>query len=206
MSTSGAEAERCQKCGEYLTIYNCYFDHGMARAVCKKRPSIGGELKQSKPDLWSEVMRLGNRYGRWKHREDEPTEKEMFDFLDGFVPATLISIEAIDLLLQEAHHKVRGAREKEYGNKLKNFTDIAAIQTIVSGMKRTAESVALDMICVKLARLLKSPDHYDTLVDLVGYVLCYRDIRRERNPDQYTMEEERFRHELKTDKPPQSGI
>lgn len=111
-----------------------------------------------------------------------------------------------DSLLAEAHHKVRGAREKEYGNKLKNFTDIAAIQSIVSGMKRTAESVALDMICVKLARLLKSPDHYDTLVDLIGYVLCYRDIRRERNPDQYTMEEERFRHELKTDKPPQSGI
>lgn len=102
-----------------------------------------------------------------------------------------------DALLAEAQHKVRGAREVEYGNKLKNFEDIAGIQSFVSGQKRTAEGAALDMVCVKLARLLKSPDHYDTLVDLLGYVMCYRDIRRERNPEEYTMQEERFRHELK---------
>lgn len=107
----------------------------------------------------------------------------------------------IDPLTLEAVAKVRGPREKEYGDKLTNFTDIANIENAAHALTalrhgkesiRSAESVAIDNICQKLARLRKSPDHYDTLVDLVGYVLCYRDIRRARNPELYEKEEARF--------------
>lgn len=108
----------------------------------------------------------------------------------------LLFQQNIDPLLHEAQHKVRGDREQSYGNKLKNFTDIAALQAVTTGTDRTAETVALDMLCVKLARLLKSPDHYDTLVDLIGYVMCYRDIRKERNPAHYSAEESRFAKEI----------
>lgn len=103
-----------------------------------------------------------------------------------------------DPLTNEAVSKVRGPREKEYGDKLTNFTDIAALQNAAHGYTttsiypRSAETVAIDNICQKLARLRKSPDHYDTLVDIIGYVLCYRDIRRTRNPEHYAKEEARF--------------
>lgn len=107
-----------------------------------------------------------------------------------------------DPLTEEAVSKVRGARQHEYGDKLTNFTDIANVQNAVHGLTqegilwhlpmRSAESVALDNICQKLARLRKSPDHYDTLVDIIGYVLCYRDIRKCRNGEHYTKEVRRF--------------
>lgn len=114
----------------------------------------------------------------------------------------LMTINDGDSLTAEAVAKVRGPREKEYGDMLTNFTDIANLENAAHGLipqkheigcgLRTAETVAIDNICQKLARLRKSPDHYDTLVDIIGYVLCYRDIRRARNPEHYEKEEARF--------------
>lgn len=115
---------------------------------------------------------------------------------DDFEDQILNLKQRLDPLVEEAVCKVRGKRQEEYGDKLTNFTDIANLENAAHNLggadKRTAETVAIDNICQKLARLRKSPDHYDTLIDLVGYIICYRDIRRARNPEKYASEEIRF--------------
>lgn len=106
----------------------------------------------------------------------------------------------LDLLLAEAQDKVRGSRQESYGDKVKNFTNIANLQAIMCGNPKTPQLVALEMICTKLARLIESPDHYDTLVDIIGYTMCYRDIRKHQNNEPYTNAQEAFESELESRK------
>ena len=40
------------------------------------------------------------------------------------------------------------------------------------------EDVALMMILLKIARLQESPDHRDSLVDIIGYAECYAEIMK----------------------------
>ena len=44
----------------------------------------------------------------------------------------------------------------------------------------TAEDVALLMMQVKIARLAKSPDHKDSILDVAGYAGCYDLLQEER--------------------------
>lgn len=98
-----------------------------------------------------------------------------------------------DPLLAEAMHKVHGDRQDDYGDKFASFKRIADLQGAAHQTHdRTRETVAVDNLCQKLARLMTAPDHYDTLVDIVGFVLCYRDNRKTINPEHYLAEEGRF--------------
>lgn len=89
-------------------------------------------------------------------------------------------------LLQDAERTIRGPREKEYGSKLQNFSQIAMLfQGVLApklqpGMCITPEDVALLMIQVKIARLAKNPDHVDSILDVAGYAGCYRDVQVQR--------------------------
>jgi hypothetical protein len=89
-------------------------------------------------------------------------------------------------MLHKAEELINGDRQKDYGDKLPNFSQIADFWTahlkfkLKEDVKITAEDVALMMINVKQARLAKSPNHYDSILDVAGYAGCYDKILIER--------------------------
>lgn len=89
-------------------------------------------------------------------------------------------------LLQRANELIGGDRQNDYGNKLQNFSQIAMLWTgtiahkLQPGQAITPEDVALCMTQVKIARLAKSPDHEDSILDVAGYAGCYEAIQLER--------------------------
>lgn len=89
-------------------------------------------------------------------------------------------------MLIEANTLINGQREKDYGTKLQNFSQIAMLwqgtlaTKLAPGQAITPEDVALCMIQVKIARLAKSPDHADSLLDVAGYAGCMSLLQGER--------------------------
>ena len=97
-------------------------------------------------------------------------------------------------LLQRANELIGGQRQSDYGNKLQNFSQIAMLWTgsiahkLQPGQAITPEDVALCMMQVKIARLAKSPDHEDSILDVAGYAGCYEAIGLERKePQKYPL-------------------
>lgn len=88
-------------------------------------------------------------------------------------------------MLQQADDLINGQRQKDYGDKLRNFTQIAMGMQMVLATKLlpgaliTANDVALLMIQVKIARLAKSPDHKDSQIDVAGYIGCMDKLQNE---------------------------
>lgn len=89
-------------------------------------------------------------------------------------------------ILSEAEALVNGQRQADYGDKLQNFSQIAMLWQGYLAMKLrpvcaiTPEDVSMMMILVKMARLAKSPDHEDSLVDIAGYARCMDMLQQER--------------------------
>lgn len=89
-------------------------------------------------------------------------------------------------MLHKAEELINGARQQDYGDKLQNFSQIAMLwqgtlaHKLAPGQKITAEDVAMCMIQVKIARLAKSPDHADSVIDIAGYIGCYDKLQAER--------------------------
>jgi hypothetical protein len=76
-------------------------------------------------------------------------------------------------LLREALEITTGARAQDYGHASVNLERTARLMdAYLDGMDRplTIGDVAALMACVKLARLHHSPDHYDSLLDVAGYM------------------------------------
>lgn len=92
-------------------------------------------------------------------------------------------------ILANADSTIHGPREAEYGNKLQNFTQIAMLfqgtlaTKLAPGMRITPEDVALLMMQVKIARLAKSPDHKDSILDIAGYAGCMDELQLQRDAD-----------------------
>lgn len=89
-------------------------------------------------------------------------------------------------LLKQAEAIIHGARQEEYGDKLQNFTQIAMLfqgtlaTKLLPDARITPEDVALLMIQVKIARLAKSPDHLDSILDVAGYAGCFNEVQLDR--------------------------
>lgn len=84
-------------------------------------------------------------------------------------------------LLSNAANCINGERAGDYGAAVDNFERIAALWTAMtpptpdgSHVVFTVEDVANFMICVKLARLVNTPGHMDSLVDICGYAALAR--------------------------------
>jgi hypothetical protein len=75
--------------------------------------------------------------------------------------------------LETAQKLVGGDRQKVYGHPLKDFTKTAKIWSAILDMDVTPKQVALCMIGVKISRLVQSPHHEDTMVDIAGYLQTY---------------------------------
>lgn len=89
-------------------------------------------------------------------------------------------------MLHQAHELIEGARQSDYGDKLTNFSQIAMLwqatlaHKLPAGISITPEDVAVCMMQVKIARLAKSPDHKDSIMDVAGYAGCYSILQDER--------------------------
>ena len=60
-------------------------------------------------------------------------------------------------------------RGSAYGDASENFQRIADMWGIILREHVTVKEVALCMAAVKMARLVETPDHADSWVDLAGY-------------------------------------
>ena len=72
-------------------------------------------------------------------------------------------------VLESAIELITGDREADYGGARKNFTDIAALWSVVLGVEVKAWQVAACMDQLELARAIKAPTHRDSWVDKAGY-------------------------------------
>lgn len=74
-------------------------------------------------------------------------------------------------VIQEATQIV-AKRGRDYGDPRPNHERIAAIWTVILGRKIEPHEVVLCMLGVKVARLVETPDHRDSMIDLCGYSDC----------------------------------
>ena len=82
-----------------------------------------------------------------------------------------------EMLLQHAAGVVEDRRDR-YGEPGPLFQHIAARWSLVLGCEVTAAQVALCLIDLKLARLVRDPSHLDSIVDVAGYAACLREVTR----------------------------
>ena len=73
-------------------------------------------------------------------------------------------------ILERAIMLIMGDREEAYGEAHKNFSDIAALWSVVLGVDVQPWQVAACMSQLKLARAIKTSTHADSWVDMAGYV------------------------------------
>lgn len=85
-------------------------------------------------------------------------------------------------VLDTASRCINGERAGDYGPAIENFSRIAAMWTALSPNRQafTPHDVALFMSCVKLARLVNTPGHKDSLVDLCGYAALGAQVFQDR--------------------------
>jgi len=79
---------------------------------------------------------------------------------------------------------VTSQRGAVYGHPLRNFERTAHLKAGVSDCKDPVVRHALEMICVNVARLVETPDHYDSVLDVAGYaktILMIFDEREKRS-------------------------
>jgi hypothetical protein len=87
-------------------------------------------------------------------------------------------------LAREASTLVNGDRGNKYGHPLENHERIARLwnarlhEKLIEPL--TVEDVVSLMRLLKEARLIETPGHRDSLVDLIGYVMVEERIQRRR--------------------------
>lgn len=74
-----------------------------------------------------------------------------------------------DKILESALGLVNGDRARDYGDAYEMHRRIAAGWTEILGVDVTPSQVALCMAWLKISRLVETPDHKDSFVDLVAY-------------------------------------
>ena len=86
-------------------------------------------------------------------------------------PPESVSVPTVgptDSILLEAEQVVHGARNDAYGDCVDDYTDVAALWSVVLGFPITPHQAALCMCAVKLRREAHKHGR-DNLVDLCGY-------------------------------------
>ena len=77
-------------------------------------------------------------------------------------------------ILEEASRLTNEDRQEDYGHPADDFAKVALLTSPI--MKSDIDfrlKHALYMIQVKIARLLNTPDHVDSMVDIAGYINTY---------------------------------
>ena len=71
-------------------------------------------------------------------------------------------------ILNKAESLVNGPRAKEYGDAHENHARIAQMWSVLLDKPVTIQQVYQCMVAVKLARLVVTPDHEDSWIDICG--------------------------------------
>ena len=79
-------------------------------------------------------------------------------------------------ILERAITLIMGDREEDYGEAHKNFSDIAALWSVVLDVDVHPWQVAACMSQLKLARAIKTSTHVDSWTDMAGYVGLAADL------------------------------
>lgn len=79
----------------------------------------------------------------------------------------------------EAIKRVTDDRGAIYGHPLDDFNKIEALKSPLRACKNKEIRHALEMIAVKMARLVETPDHVDSMIDIAGYARCMAMIIQE---------------------------
>lgn len=74
-----------------------------------------------------------------------------------------------DSVLIEAENIVHGKRQEAYGSPERNCDKIARFWSVYLDKEITAVDVCQMMILLKQARLMNTPTHRDSIVDIAGY-------------------------------------
>ena len=88
------------------------------------------------------------------------------------------SHRALATLITIGPNMVVEHRKSVYGAAQPLFEHIACRWSLVLGMEVTPAQVALCLIDLKLARLVRDPSHLDSIVDVAGYAACLREVTR----------------------------
>jgi hypothetical protein len=78
-------------------------------------------------------------------------------------------VPVAETVLDEAAQLTNRTRKDVYAHPSVNFDRIARMWSVILGCEVTPEQHALCMIAVKLSRLIETPGHRDSLVDIAGY-------------------------------------
>jgi len=79
-------------------------------------------------------------------------------------------------ILKEADRLTHGDRNKNYGSPLTNHQRIASLWSIWLQQEITPAQAAMCLALVKVARLIETPDHQDSPIDLAAYAAIYGEI------------------------------
>jgi hypothetical protein len=72
-------------------------------------------------------------------------------------------------ILDKAKELVCGDRAKDYGDAYLNHKRIADLWSVVLEKEISVSQVYLCMIMVKASRLIETPEHEDSAIDICGY-------------------------------------
>lgn len=72
-------------------------------------------------------------------------------------------------ILEEAIQAVTGPRAEAYGDFKENMERIASIASALLGEEVTARECVMILLAVKFGRLIHTPNHRDSIVDIAGY-------------------------------------
>lgn len=79
---------------------------------------------------------------------------------------------ARSLVLAEAAEAVLKSRQDAYSAPENNFKNIAGLWSAYKSVKFTRADVSAMLALVKIGRLMTTPDHQDSWIDLAGYAAC----------------------------------
>ena len=79
-------------------------------------------------------------------------------------------------VLEAALAAVNGERNESYDEPENNFLRISMLWTTYLGFEVSASDVAVMNILQKVGRLMHTPDHWDSWVDIAGYAACGADV------------------------------
>jgi len=81
----------------------------------------------------------------------------------------------VESILDEARDLVNGARGKNYGHPIEDFSKTAKMWSAILGSEVSPQDVGLCMIAVKMSREVNRHKR-DNLVDIAGYALTVQMI------------------------------
>lgn len=79
-------------------------------------------------------------------------------------------------ILKEADRLTHGDRNKNYGKPLTNHQRIAGLWSIFLETEITPAQAAMCLALVKVARLIETPEHEDSPIDMAAYAAIYGEI------------------------------